>query len=300
TSRSLVPYTLCSLVPYISRSSFALPHITCHNTINISPYTIALALLHSPIIAIMASGRASTRGGRTSRANRNRALRGIWRNTCSRQQPNRYGHPEEQPSIHTHCQAPSDPPSDSDEAEPSTPEYRHLSCSSTNTIWQGRSPVPLHSIALQQETPTLASEPDAQPLSVATVETSINLNTMRELLHSHEQDSVNWVVLQLSLRNLPQPSIMNTNPQPAFHPHQGTQPSISSPMCSRIAEFESQLAQLRAGSEQERITNKPSPPGMFNPIHTLTSIPYPSESASGMIESVEKYSQGWNELHYIK
>ncbi|KAG0644752.1 hypothetical protein HOY80DRAFT_1097526 [Tuber brumale] len=182
-------------VPYILRSSLALPHITCHNTFNISPYTIALALLHSPITAITAPRRASTRGGSTSRANRNRAPGGIRRNTRSRQQPNRYGHPEEQPSIHPHSQAPSDPPSDSDEAEPSTREYSYSSSSSTNTIQQSRSPVPQQSGGQQQETPTLPSEPDARPLSAVTAETSINLNTMRELLRSHEQDIVDQVVL---------------------------------------------------------------------------------------------------------
>ncbi|KAG0638324.1 hypothetical protein HOY80DRAFT_1048153 [Tuber brumale] len=240
----------------------------------------------------MAPRRASTRGGSTSRANWNRAPGGIRRNTRSRQQPNRYGHPDEQPSIHPDSQAPSDPPSDSDEAEPSTPEYSHSSSSSTNAIPQSRSPVPQQRRGQQQEIPTLPSEPDARSLSVATVETPINLNTMRELLRSHEQDIVDRVVLQLSSRNLPQSSIMNTNPQASFYMHPGTQPSIPNPTLSRIAELESQLAQLRAQSEQERITNEPSPPGMFNPTHTLTSIPYPSESASGIIESVETIFPG--------
>jgi len=161
----------------------------------------------------MAPRRASTRGGSTTRASRNRATGGIRKHTRNRQQPNRYGHSEDQGSSPRPSQAASNTTSDSDEPEPSIPEYSHSPSSSTNTLQQSRSPTQRNSTPQQEQSPTSPSQLDTRPVSPAIVEGFVNLSTMRELLRSHEQDIVDRVVLQLSTHNLPQQSIAHINPQ---------------------------------------------------------------------------------------
>src|SRR5205807_2194617 len=98
------------------------------------------------------------------------------------------------------------------------------------------------------------------------------------------------VLLQLTSQGLSHQPITNPNPQIAHHPHLGTQPPISDPTLVRIAELESQLAQLRAQKEAERVGIEPNPVGMLNPTHA--PIAYHSESASGIIDSVETMFPG--------
>ena len=204
------PYTTRSLLPYISRYSFTLHYITPNS-------------IFTPI---MAPRRASTRGGSTTRASRNRATGGIRKNTRTRRQPNRYGHSAEQASTPQRSPAASNTTSDSDTAEPSIPEYSHSPSLSTNRLQQSRSPTRQNSPAQQDEAPNSPSPPETRASSPATVEGSVNLSTMRELLRSHEQDIVDRVVLQLSTHNLPQPSHTDSNLPSSFHMHPGTQPSI--------------------------------------------------------------------------
>ena len=276
TTRSLLPYISRSSTPYISRSSFTLHYITPNS-------------IFTPI---MAPRRASTRGGSTTQASRNRATGGIRKNTRTRQQPNRYGHSGEQASTPQRSQAASNTTSDINTAEPSIPEYSHSPSLSTNTLQQSRSPTRQNSPAQQDEAPNSPSPPETRASSPATVEGSVNLSTMRELLHSHEQDIIDRVVLQLSTHNLPQPSRTDSNLPSSFHMHPGTQPSILNSTQARIIELESQLAQLRAQREQQNITHEPNLLGTSNPTYTVTSTPYVSESASGIVESIERLFPG--------
>jgi len=234
----------------------------------------------------MAPRRTTTRGGSSNTGgNTHRAQAGIRKNTRSRQPPSHYGRDEEHLSTPISSQTGDNPTSYSHELAPSTPQYSHSPGSSTNTIEQSRSPLSTHRAAQPQRTSPVPRQTNSSPISQATSDTSINLSKMRELLRSHEQGRVDRVLLQLTSQSLPQPGIANTEPHTISHPRTGTQPPIANLIMVRIAELESQLAQLRAQGELERTLMEQNSLGMLNPTHTL--ITDQSESASGIIESVE-------------
>ena len=124
---------------------------------------------------------------------------------------------------------------------------------------------------------------------------------MRELLHSHEQDIVDRVVLHLRSQPPPQPSITPEDQpaphypvpgtQPAQHyPLPGIHPAPANPTLVRIAELESQLAQLRAASHRALSLTDLNAPGMLHP--TQPPILGEGKSASGIVDSVETLFPG--------
>jgi len=96
---------------------------------------------------------------------------------------------------------------------------------------------------------------------------------MQALLHSHEQDIVDRVVLQL------------TSQRPSL-PQQTTQPPQHNPIHAKISDLEGQLALLRDEGEREwRAQREPEAACMFNPGQLPLLLA--SESVSGIADSVE-------------
>jgi len=234
------------------------------------------------------STRQNTSTGGTTRGTRG----GVRKNTRTRQPPNRYGHHEDPSSITIASATPSQTPSVSEGIEPSTPEYgqspgppsriRHPTQSSATEH------TPQHSSA--RVTPAPPSEQHNGSSSPASTRGSINIDTMRELLRSHEQDIINRVVLQLSSQNPTLPPATDSNFQALPPTHTGTQPLIPSPTQLRISELERQLSQLRAQQELQHTSIEPSAVGTFNPTQPL--VQNTSESASSMMDSVEMMFPG--------
>ena len=137
-------------------------------------------------------------------------------------------------------------------------------------------------------TSTLPSEASTFPSATASPEIPIDVNTMRELLRSHEQDIVERVVQQLSARNQPLqiPSPLCPRELPRRVALAPIYPPTQSATLGNIAELERQLGQLREESEQERATMEElQAPGTYNLCPP--SITHPSESASGIADSVK-------------
>ena len=239
----------------------------------------------------MAPRRTTARGGsQNSRGNTRRQQAGIRKNTRSRQPPSRYGQNPEQTSTPTSSQIAHNEGSDSDEAASSSPQHSYSPSSSTNTLQPSRTPISRSSTVQQPRTPSIPRQTNSSPVSHAASETSINLNTMRELLRSHEQDIVDRVLHQLTSQNPPQHSIVNTEQHSGSHQRTRTQPPPPNPTMAKIAELESQLAQLRAQNELEQSLIEQNPPGMLN--STQIPITDQCESASEIIDSVETMFPG--------
>ena len=114
---------------------------------------------------------------------------------------------------------------------------------------------------------------------------------MRDLLRSHEEDIVERVFLQLSTQHTApyQPVLPNTRVAPSsVIARQAPEPNSR---LDRIAELESQIAQLR-----HEETAKQLPPqgsrilGMYDP--SPQSMSTGDESSSGIAESVETHFPG--------
>jgi len=164
----------------------------------------------------MAPRRSSTGGGRTSRANTRGPEGGIRKNTCSRHAPTRYGQQQEPALTPTReREGTNDPGSDSDEAEPSIPEYSHSPPSNTRTL--SGSPTSRNTARSDRGNHISTSAQASRTPSTSPSERSINLTTMRELLCSHQQEIVDWVVLQLGMQNDSQPTTTCPNPPPTHH-----------------------------------------------------------------------------------
>ena len=114
---------------------------------------------------------------------------------------------------------------------------------------------------------------------------------MKEVLRSHEEEIVDRVMHQLrSYNNTGQP-IPPANSQPQTLPVPAAQPRQSNPTLTRIADLESQLAQLRGemeGKPQER--GYPRAYGTYSPTPAQTALA--DESASAMVDSVETLFPG--------
>jgi len=127
------------------------------------------------------------------------------------------------------------------------------------------------------------------------------MTTMRELLHSHEQDIVDHVVLQLRTQPTPQPSTIPAKPPGLHHPPTDTQSSLhyrppgthtpfGNPTLVRIAELDTHLAESRVAEQREQPLPELRAPGTSYPIQPL--IIAEGESASRMVESVETIFPG--------
>lgn len=126
---------------------------------------------------------------------------------------------------------------------------------------------------------------------------------MRELLRSHEQDIVDRVVLQLRTQPPPQPSSIPADPPAPHYPPPrtqpapdyqvpGTQPAPANSTFARIAELKSQLAELRAVTQSQRVQPLAElrAPGMLYP--TQSPFINEGESASIFVDSVETLFPG--------
>jgi len=83
-----------------------------------------------------------------------------------------------------------------------------------------------------------------------TPDASINLETRRELLRSHDQEIVDRVILQLNTKNAAQIPIFNHQHEPQLRV-QTTQALQPNPTMSRIEELEAQLSPLRGETVRE-------------------------------------------------
>ena len=214
----------------------------------------------------MAPRRASTLRRVTAATTRRRAAAGIRKHTRSRQATNRYG---QSPICAQEVSRSSEnihATSDSDEPEPSIPEYGH-SPASNNRISSSLQPPsipssPLPAISSIPSNPTSTWHP-----TLTTGEIPISLHTMRELLRSEEQHIIDRVILQLTSRNetraMPHPGSL---PAPPASTH-GVQPPQPSSTRIRIAQPAGQLAPLREESQQEAtIPQEPRTQGTYNRI----------------------------------
>ena len=126
--------------------------------------------------------------------------------------------------------------------------------------------------------------------SPASTRGSINIDTIRELLRSHEQDIVNPVVHQLNSQISTQHPATYRTWQALPPSHSGTQPPLFCPTQPRMAELENQLAQLRAHQGLKQTLVELNVLGMLNPARPLMwNI---GEIASGIIDSVETIFPG--------
>ena len=138
-----------------------------------------------------------------------------------------------------------------------------------------------------------ASTSSGGPNTIQTTASSsnipISLHDMRILLQSHKQEIVDRVVLRLSSNTHIQHSQSSFVPQlPDLRGHQPPRTEASQ---TRIMELESQLAQLREQeAHKQRIANASAALGMYNPTRDIAATI--SESASGMVESVETLFPG--------
>ena len=166
----------------------------------------------------MAPRRASAHGGRATAATRGRAQGGIRKNTRSIKAPTRYGQhlerttqsPRTQTTIDT-----NDTASSSEHDEPSTSEYSH---SPLPIDPRSLSPLPpANAPSRRSRTSVSQSQPNSNSPASNYSDRPINLNTMRELLRSHEEDIVERVVQRLGSQNSIQPNASTSN-IPTQHP----------------------------------------------------------------------------------
>ena len=239
----------------------------------------------------MAPRRASTRGDTSTPANRRVARGGIRKNTRNRQPPSRYGQVQDSAIRSLNSGEGTGPSSTSNEVEPSTPRYSH---SPTPNIQQSisRTLSPAAS-STEPQTPTISSLDSQASSPHQEADIPINLNTMRQLLRSHEQEIVNRVLHQLTSQNHIQPVTTSHIPQPA-HPLAAI---VNSPLPqsnsthTRIRELEYQLAELKGKVVAEQRSNA-EPGTMSTYIPTQNSIPQAGESVSATADSVESLFPG--------
>ena len=235
----------------------------------------------------MPSRRGSRGGGRATSTNRRGPSSGIRRNMRSRQGQSPLGQTQGPEPNQSENEETPPQESDSDQDEPS--EYHNTLSSNTQSHTlsnpnrlspQSRS---LSSIQISEPQPS----PDATPIR----NKEITLHDMRELLRSQEDEIVDRILLRPCSSNNPT-STPPLNRHPAQQLPSGQQPPLKTTN-SRIAELESQLAQLQA----ERGHTQANPdlalaqePGTYNPILPLLTVG--TESASALGESVEALFPG--------
>ena len=174
----------------------------------------------------------------------------IRKNTRQRQPPNRYGAQLEPSTSRAESERTlaASTSSSSHEAQPSTPQYSHSPSSNQGAE---RPAPPVHSATrTETRTPTSTILPDSSPISIQAPESPINLQTMRELLRSQQQEIVDQVLHQISSQNTAQtPSSRHAR----VHQYDAPNPPNpeENPTLVRIAELEGQIAQLRGDIVRE-------------------------------------------------
>lgn len=192
---------------------------------------------------------ATTRGGTSTPARRGARGR-IQKNTRSRQPPSRYGQLSEEVSLPSQREEVNKTLSESEDTQPSDPEYTHLP--STNTLAHNpdsRVPSTSPPRVVTPATPTENGTPIA---SQPSHNISVSLEDMRALLRSHQQEIVDRVVNQLASQHSQtfQPPL--PNPPELQNLERDTRPAQRQSTRSRIVKLEHQLTQLREKREQEQ------------------------------------------------
>jgi len=231
----------------------------------------------------MAPRRVVSRGDSSTPTSQPRTRGGIRKNTRQRQPPNRYGVQPEPSTSRAESERTLAPSSTSQEPQPSTPQYSH----SPSSNLEADSPTPPPTRTARREAGTLpsASLPDSSPLSLRTPDGSINLETMRDLLRSHQQEIVDCVILQLNTQNAAQIPIVNHHHEPQQRAQTTQAPQPNSTL-TRIEELEAQLSRLRGETTREQTAHQQRRgTGMYDPIPISTVLA--SESASPFVHSVE-------------
>jgi len=238
--------------------------------------------------------RRATIGRELSTPSNSRQARGaIQKNTRSRQSPNRYGQ-QHKLAAGTPAQRSSqtlEPSATDDEAEASIPQYTH-STRSTSQPNRDISARPAATDFLPQARgSTEASDLNSSRTVSELCDMPIHLSTMRELLHSHEQEIVDRLVLQLGGPNaIP---AHQSRPSPQLQQHAPSnfpslQPSLA---IQKIVELESQPAQLLGEMESGQATaREPRAIGTYFPSEP--PMPLAGESASSIVNSVETVFPG--------
>ncbi|KAG0643266.1 hypothetical protein HOY80DRAFT_1020255 [Tuber brumale] len=229
--------------------------------------------------------RGSTRRNNANSTNRQGARGGIRKNTRNRQPPSRYGNLPRQETQEPGSEQSNSPSNGGDEAESQDPDYSQSLSTNTpphNQDSDTRQSTP----SLAPATPVTPSSPDTPSAPGPSPNDSININTMRDLLRSHEQDIVERVVLRLSSQQLPHFPSQPQNPHAPNPPVVDTLRPVNRTL-TRIEELERQLAELGREQDGEQATApaRTRALGMYNPTAQLIGMG--GESASGMAESVE-------------
>ena len=235
----------------------------------------------------MAPRRASARSGRATAATRDRAQGGIRKNTRNRQAPTRYGQHSEGTNQSSRTQTTidtKDTASSSEEEEPSTQHYSHshlpIDLRSTSQLLSANSPARHARItALQSQLNSNSSASNYSDLQ-------IHLNTMSELVRSHEEDIVERVVQRLGSQNSILPKAPTSNIL-AQHPAAlVNRPSQDKPTIAGVTVLESKLARQREqGIQNQIISNGQRAIGMFK-----SNQPLPLQASEGALaigDSVE-------------
>ena len=235
----------------------------------------------------MPTRRGTRRGGRPTATNRRAASGGIRKNTWSHHVQSRSGQtPEPEPNQSQNEKSPR-LVSDSDQDDPS--EYHNTP--SSNTYSHTLSNPNQLSPAPGSPTSIPISEPEPSPNPARISNKRISLHHLRELLRSEEDEIVDSILLGLrSQNNAASTTPLYSNPAQQHVSRQQPPPSTT---LSRIAELQSQLAQLQAETGHPQV-NPPFPvarePGTYNSILPLPTSD--TESASALGESVEALFPG--------
>ena len=233
----------------------------------------------------MAPRRVASREASSIPESQSRTRGAIRKNTRQRQPPNRYGAQLEPSTSRAESERTlaASTSSSSHEAQPSTPQYSHSPSSNQGAE---RPAPPVHSATrTETRTPTSTILPDSSPISIQAPESPINLETMRELLRSQQQEIVDQVLHQISSQNTAQtPSSRHAR----VHQYDAPNPPNpeENPTLVRIAELEGQIAQLRGDIVREPMAHpERRAPSTYHP--TPFSIELGGESASTLADAVE-------------
>ena len=228
--------------------------------------------------------RGSRRGGSQAGTNRRRGQGGIRKNTRSRQPPSRYGQ-ETEPNTEENHQSPEEE-SGSDQGELS--EYENSTIQGTQSHTLSEHIQSSVAISLRSTTPIPPTLYEPSQQATPSSSQTLNIEDMRELLRSHEEEIVDRVFLRLNAQNHGRRSSPARVTTPL--PNTPRQPPESNETAARIIELERQLAALQQREFTQGHAQIGREAGMYNPISPLAGIEL--ENASATAESVERLFPG--------